>query len=142
MSYMFKLYHLVIHFVVAVTACAQHPLLTFDAGSIIKFPLVRTHIGTDDLSGFQSSGKFNCTKEGLYHLTVSILSRTLDGTFDINHNGIHVYHTYISSDAHYEMSTATLAVYLIMHDTIWVQSNTKGLYVDYEGSCFTIIKVK
>lgn len=128
-------------FVVAFTACAQSGLY-YDAGSIIKFPLVRTHIETDDLSAFQSSGKFNCTMEGLYHLTVSILSDTVSGRFDIYHNGSRVYHTYISNDGKYEMSTAVLAISLKIHDTVWVQSVTNSLTVDAEGSCFTIIKVK
>lgn len=101
-----------------------------------------THIGTDDQSAFQSSGKFSCTTEGLYHLTVSILSGTVSGRFDIYHNGSHVYHTYISDDGHYEMSTAVLAIYLKSHDIVWVQSETTSLGVDREGSCFTIIKVK
>lgn len=103
---------------------------------------MRTHIGTNDLSEFQSDGKFRCIMEGLYHLTVSILSLIVRGKFDIYHNGRSVYHTYISDDGHFEMGTAVVAVYLKMNDTVWVQSAINSLNVDFEGSCFTIIKVK
>ncbi|XP_076101035.1 uncharacterized protein LOC143070758 [Mytilus galloprovincialis] len=125
---------------VAFTSCATDA--GYGSGSIIKFQNVKYQVGFSNGSVFTSTGKFKASLQGLYHVSVSIVSDTLDGTFDIYRNGRTISHNFISRSGVYEMATAVVAHQLHINDIVWVQASSSNLAVDSEGSCLTIIKIK
>lgn len=64
-----------LYFSVAVFACAPNDL-TYSRGKIIKFPTIKTQIGITNISEFQMTGKFTFPSDGLYLITVGILSES------------------------------------------------------------------
>lgn len=93
------------------------------------------------MSTFKSSGKFTCEVEGLYQISVTILSHTGDKRFGIYMNNHLVSKAYISSTSNSESGTAVAVVVLKRNDKVSVQSLEDNLYVNNYASCITIVKL-
>lgn len=128
-------------FSVAVYACAPNDL-TYSRLQIIKFPTMKTQIGIIDTSEFQKTGRFNCPSDGLYMISVGILSLSSPSHIYIykNDQSVHYYY-FANDDHHWNTGTAVVALELQVNDTVDARSAGTVL-VDNEGSCITIIKVK
>ncbi|CAC5424425.1 C1QL [Mytilus coruscus] len=125
---------------VAMTSCVIHDKV-LSRGETLKFDNVLTNVGIDNLSSFQSTGKFNCTKEGLYIVSIWVLAQTASRGYHVHiykNNNI-LSETYISNRNHYDTGPATVAVELEVEDNVWVQFDNGK--VDSYGSCMTIIKI-
>lgn len=128
------------HFIsVAMTSCVSHDNV-LSVGETIKFDEVKTNVGIDNLSSFQSTGKFNCTKDGLYIVSIWVLAQAAsrDNNVYIYKNSNIVSKTYIYDNT-YDTGPATVAVELDVNDNVWVQFDNGK--VDSYGSCMTIIKI-
>jgi hypothetical protein len=124
---------------VALTACANSE--TFLAGSVVKFTRIRSIVGINNISLLNSTGKFSCEEEGLYQISVSIVSKTVHSRYNIFKNNRLISWTYVSDDDYIDTGTTVAAVELKVNDTLWVMANTD--IIDYLGwSCVTIIKIK
>ncbi|CAG2246737.1 unnamed protein product [Mytilus edulis] len=126
---------------VAVFACAPNDL-TYSRGKIIKFPTIKTQIGITNISEFQMTGKFTCPSDGLYLITVGILSESDPSNIYVYKNDHEVHYFYFANDlTHWNLGTAVVALELQVNDTVDTRF-ASNVIVDNEGSCITIIKVK
>jgi hypothetical protein len=97
--------------------------------------------GINNISLLNSTGKFSCEEEGLYQISVSIVSKTVHSRYNIFKNNRLISWTYVSDDDYIDTGTTVAAVELKVNDTLWVMANTD--IIDYLGwSCVTIIKIK
>lgn len=135
---------ILIYFSVAMTACINSSP-TLSSGSVVRFNNIRKNIGISSISSFQNSGKFTCEYEGLYLVSSWILSNTDESQFAIYYNGQSLASAYVMYDAAPEINvgtaTAIVSVELKVGDTVWVQTKNR-MFVGYQGSCFTIAKLK
>ncbi|VDI24003.1 Hypothetical predicted protein [Mytilus galloprovincialis] len=124
---------------VAMTSCVSHDKV-LSVAETIKFDDVKTNVGIDNLSSFQSTGKFNCTKDGLYIVSIWVLAQAAsrDSHVYIYKNSNIVSKTFIYDNT-YDTGPATVAVELDVNDNVWVQFDDGK--VDSYGSCMTIIKI-
>lgn len=127
-------------FSVGFTSCASSGQ-TYSLGSFIKFPDVLSKIGISNISTFKSSGKFTCEAEGLFQISVTILSNTGNKRFGIYMNKHLVSKAYISSTSNHESGTAVAVVVLKRNDEVSVQSLRSNMYVNNYASCITIVKL-
>lgn len=127
-------------FSVALTSCVVSDQ-TVSAGEAIVFNGVKTKVGIDNLSTFTSTGKFTCTKPGLYLVSIWVLTKGQNnpGTVFIYRNDKYLTKTYISTTTHYDTGTATAAVELQLNDKVWVRYDNGR--VDSYGTCMTIVKL-
>lgn len=94
------------------------------------------------MTTFTLTGKFRCTIEGLFQISVSILSRTVNQRFGIYMNGHLVSKGYISNTNEYESGTGIAVVALNVKDEVWVQPVDTKLEVHSSASCITVVKIK
>lgn len=88
------------------------------------------------------TGKFTCPSEGLYLISVEILSKSDPSNMYVYKNDLEVHYFYFSNDiTHWNTGTAIVALELQVNDTVDARS-ANNVFVDNEGSCITIIKVK
>ncbi|XP_063436256.1 uncharacterized protein LOC134717690 [Mytilus trossulus] len=125
---------------VGFTSCASSAQ-GYSLGSIIKFPDVLSKIGISNISTFKSSGKFTCKAEGLYQISVTILSHTGDKRFGIYMNKHLVSKAYISSSSNYESGTAVAVAVLKRNDELSVKPVEGSIFVNDYASCITIVKL-
>lgn len=131
----------IVFFSVGFTSCAISTKEYYMKGSVIQFPDVLSNVGISDIATFKSTGKFKCTIEGLFHISVSILSNTKDKRFGIYMNGHLVSKAYISNTDIYQSGTGIAVVALNINDELWVQSMDGKLHVNSFASCITIVKI-
>ncbi|XP_076071317.1 uncharacterized protein LOC143042749 [Mytilus galloprovincialis] len=112
------------------------------SGSVLKFDNVIFSVGINNLSTFKSTGKFVCKHNGLYMISVSIMSNTNGARFYIYLNGNSISSTYIANQEKGWWHTGTVVVsrQLKINDMLWVQTN--GIFVHSTYSQLTIMKVK
>ncbi|VDI22108.1 Hypothetical predicted protein [Mytilus galloprovincialis] len=125
---------------VAMTSCVSADKV-LSVGETIKFNDVHTHVEIDNLSSFKTTGKFNCTKDGLYVVSVWLLAQTAsygDHVYIYKNTEILTY-TFIKNSQYYDTGPATAAVELKMNDKLYVHFDQGK--VDSYGSCMTIIKI-
>ena len=126
-------------FSVALTACANGE--KFYAEHVVKFTRIRSVVGVHTLSLLNATGKFSCEEEGLYQISVSIVSSTNNSRYNIIKNDRLIAWSYVSSDDHIDTGTTVAAVELKVNDTLWVKA--VRYLQDYMGwSCVTILKIK
>lgn len=102
---------------------------------------MKTQVGIDNLSTFTSTGKFTCTKPGLYLVSIWVLTpgQNKHGHINILRNDNILVQTYIDNAAHYDTGTATAVVELQLSDKVWVRYDNGR--VDYFGTCMAIVKL-
>ncbi|XP_071139176.1 chromosome partition protein Smc-like [Mytilus edulis] len=111
-------------------------------GNVIQFEDVLYYVGISNMTSFTLTGKFRCTTEGLFQISVSILSRTNDQRFGIYMNGHLVSKGYISGTDDYESGTGIAVVALDVTDEVWVQPVDTKLQVHSFATCITVVKIK
>lgn len=130
----------IVFFPVGFTSCAISSI-EYMKGSVIQFPDVLSNVGISDIATFKSTGKFKCTMEGLFHVSVSILSNTKDTRFGIYMSGHLVSKAYTYNTDIYQSGTGIAVVALNINDELWIQSMDGKLHVDGYASCITIVKI-
>ncbi|VDI23363.1 Hypothetical predicted protein, partial [Mytilus galloprovincialis] len=101
-----------------------HPSSTSTKVGIIKFDNVAFSVGINNLSTYQSSGKFVCEKEGLYLFSVSIYSSSNNANFCMYLNGNAISYTWIGYNSNAPSSmqntgTVVNALQLRLNDSVW-----------------------
>ncbi|VDH90100.1 Hypothetical predicted protein [Mytilus galloprovincialis] len=123
---------------VAFTACDATIV-----GRIIQFTTIKTAVGVN-LTSFETTGLFTCEYAGLYHISVSIMSRASDDHFAIYKNENYIVKTYTAMhDLHqlFHMSTGIAGIELNVTDLVHVDTYGELASVFGAYSCLTIIKV-
>lgn len=133
-------YGIISLFSVAITSCIQSDH-TLSTGEAILFNVVKTQVGIDNLSTFTSTGKFTCTKPGLYLVSIWVLTpgQSKRGHVNILRNNKVLAPAFIYNTAHYDTGTATAVVELHLGDKVWVRYDNGA--VDSYGTCMTIVKL-
>lgn len=94
-----------------------------EVGSIIKFTNVKFSTGINNLSGYKSSGKFVCEKDGLYLISATVMYSWNDGEFYTYVNGKMYTQSYKHQESYWwHSSTAIIAIEPYTNDTVWVQT--------------------
>ena len=129
-----------LYFEVALTACGSG---SYGSGTVIKFQMLKTQVGVNDstIANFTKTGKFVCEFAGLYTVAVTAVSSTPDGRFALFKNGKYIMHTFIARDTSYHAASMDFGITLQENDKVWIQAQG-SLYVDGEGTCLTIIKIR
>ncbi|CAG2211180.1 C1QG [Mytilus edulis] len=126
---------------VAVTSCVSNEK-TYNTGTSIKFDNVRTSIEIKNLSTFKSTGKFSCEVEGLYHISVYIVSYTARSEYSIYKNNNKLTTTYSDTAGHIQTSAGAVVMKMNVGDTIFVIPDfNMHVYADH-WSCITTAMIK
>lgn len=128
-------------FSVALTSCGPYEYLNPTSDGMIKFPKKRTSVGVNNISLFINSGVFTCEYAGLYHISVTIMTKTSHAYFEVRKNKLMIVPGYIPDhDKQYNSGTINTVVEMNVNDKISVwKGNVKQYYSYY--SCFTIVKL-
>ena len=73
---------------VAVTACAAFGMAK--KYNPIRFPVIITSYGMQSTESLETLGSFKCEKRGLYLITLTIMTRTVDAYFHIYKNSVYL----------------------------------------------------
>lgn len=122
------------------TSCVSSDHI-LSSGEAVLFDDVKTQVGIDNLSTFISTGKFTCTKPGLYLVSIWVLTpgQNKNGMIYIYRNNKILTKTYINNSAHYDTGTATAVIELQLGDKVLVRYDNGR--VDNLGTCMTIVKL-
>lgn len=112
------------------------------AGSLVLFSNVKFSVGMGNLTTFERNGKFICKKEGLYIISVTILTVTNAGEFYLYVNGSIFATSYkYQSNEWWSSSSIIISLELQVNDSLWIQTN--GIQVrGGPYSHLTIVKIK
>ncbi|CAC5421381.1 unnamed protein product [Mytilus coruscus] len=111
-------------------------------GSLVQFSDVKFSAGMGNMIVFKRTGKFICEKEGLYIISVTILTVTNAGEFYLYVNGSIFATSYkYQSNAWWSSSSIIISLELQVNDSVWIQTN--GIQVRGGSySHLTIVKLK
>lgn len=123
------------------TSCVSNEK-TYNTGTSIKFDDVRTSIGIKNLSTFKTTGKFSCEVEGLYHISVYIVSYTTSSMYSIYKNTNKLTTTYSDTAGNIQTFAVAVVVEMNVGDTISVIPDTNMHVYARHWSCITIAMIK
>lgn len=121
------------------TSCAISDY-TVSSGDAILFPDVRVQVGIDNMSTYLSTGKFVCSKPGLYLVSTWVLVPHGSSSFIyIYLNNKWVARSFTSNSNHYDTGIATVALELQINDKVSIRHDNSR--VDSYGTCMTVVKI-
>lgn len=134
------LYLLSMFISVSMTACVKS-MHYWSSYQVVKFDEIELRYGVNNLNSFTSTGKFVAEMEGLYIVSVWIMSSSRESEIGIYHNDKLITRTYINGDnGAWHSACGIVAIELQINDTVWI--GTLHSMTIYDRSCFTIVKVK
>lgn len=125
---------------VSMTAC-MNSWHTWSSNRVVIFDEIQLRYGVNNINSFKSTGKFVAEMEGLYIVSVWIMSSTRESEIGIYHNNKLITRTYINGDnGAWHSACGIVAIELQINDTVWI--GTLHAMNVLDRSCFTIVKVK
>lgn len=115
---------------------------TYNTHELIKFDDVRTSIGIKNLSTFKTSGKFSCEADGLYHISVHVVSSNTGSYYSIYKSNNRLITIYDDHNRSGESSAGVVVVEMNVGDTISVTTDTSMYIYSSHWSCITIAMIK